>query len=331
MIIRRSFSKSDWPATAGRSLLPSFESKLMGVIMKILNVFAHENQQVVAAMALGTFDGVHIGHQKLITQAVELARRSKGKSLVFTSSNHPSAFLPAQKSPRLLLPPTEKIRLIRDLGVDYVGLIAYTPEVMAIQPEDFIAMIYRRFKPGCVIVGENYTYGCRAAGNITTLGLAAGQYGFQLEAHGLSRMNDASVSSTVIRRLIGEGTMAAAAQMLGRPFHITGKVYEADCRPGRIKELVLIVDIAGELVFPPKGLYHVTIMLDRERHDCVAKLETLGMTGGGMRRIAVRLLNFGNDSRQPACGQKIKIIFGSISAVTEAITAKAAQDMPRCR
>ena len=165
------------------------------------------------SIALGNFDGVHLGHQELIRQAVANARKktsqgSPEKSAVFTFSNHPKSLIPGAKEVKNIIYREDKEALIESLGVDYYFDIEFTPEIMTMDPERYVKeLLVDRFNAKDVFCGFNYRYGYKAAGDGELMRSLGEKYGFTLNQIPPVMVDGEVVSSTLIRQLIKAGDM----------------------------------------------------------------------------------------------------------------------------
>lgn len=235
--------------------------------MEIINeLTASKPANPFAAIALGTFDGVHAGHQRIIYRAVGLSRQMLGKSMVFTSIDHPLSCIFPAGCPRSLTKSQEKAGLIRNLGVDCLVQIAFSPEFLTITPEKFIDLLHRNFEPKCIVVGSNYTFGYKGAGTVATLRALSRHYGYRLEIPASVTCNGTMVSSTEIRRLISTGSLAAAEQMLKRPVQLTGYIQSLIKRRSFPNEYRVIVEVEESMAVPCDGFYNVDIAADNVRN-----------------------------------------------------------------
>lgn len=244
----------------------------------------------VTAIALGTFDGVHAGHQRIIRRAVELAKQTAGESLVFTSCTHPLAMLAPEQCPPMIAARWRKIELIRAQGADYLCMIPFTPDFLRIGPEEFIDLLCRRFAPRYIVVGPNYTFGHKGAGTVETLESYAGRYGFSVTVPEAVCLDGEMVSSTAIRKLIAAGAVTRAARMLTRPVSLYGQVnYRENNRltPNADRTLIEVAVQPG-LVVPAGGLYHISLKSNAKRHNCLATL-TASEPAGGRCILALKL------------------------------------------
>ena len=183
-------------------------------------------------VALGMFDGVHIGHQSIIRRAVSLAREQGGTAMVFTFSNHPLAVLAPQA-----LPPQIGNNLLRqtrlaELGVDVLMSIPFTRSFAGNSPEEFLQLLRQHMAPRCVVTGPNYTFGAKGKGNQRLLLREGASYGFATEICPAVLRDGRPVSSTRIRALLDQGNLGEANDFLGYAFTVMDRVIHGDQRGG---------------------------------------------------------------------------------------------------
>jgi len=177
------------------------------------------------AVAIGTFDGVHVGHQRIIAMAMHAAQSMQGVSTVVTFEPHPGAVLRPDNPPKILTPLEVKIELLESLGVDELVAVPFTREFAALSPAEFCRrLISQRLGARQVSVGANFHFGRGGAGTAVDLLSFGLEQGFSVSAIQLVRVDDEVVSSTRIRHLIAEGEVARAARLLGRPHRLLGRV-----------------------------------------------------------------------------------------------------------
>jgi len=186
-----------------------------------------KNKPVVLAM--GCFDGVHIGHQKVISTAVEQAKERGGDAWVYTFEPHPAKVLVPEKAPPLISAEPCRLRQIEALGVAGIIETPFTKEFAGLEPEEFLSdLISKAPTLTGIVCGEDWSFGRRAAGNFQTLETFGKAHGFTATAVAPVMDGEHKISSTTIRKLIADGNIPAAAKLLGRPFSLFGKVI-----PGR--------------------------------------------------------------------------------------------------
>lgn len=257
-------------------------------------------------IALGTFDGVHKGHQQVIGAAVARARKIGGTSLVFTFSNHPLSVVAPERCPVRLMSNEEKEAVMRDLGVDVLVNIPFTKEVLSIDAEDFIRMLIEAYKPKFVVVGPNYTFGYKNQGNSELLKGFGKKYGFEVKIHDAVCDTDELISSTLIRGYINDGNIKKTAELLGRDFRLTSTVVHGDERGRTIGFPTANLDLPPEAAVPNNGVYAVRAITEDGRvHSAVANIGTNPTFNGVYRHIEVHILDFAAD----IYGQELTIEF----------------------
>jgi riboflavin kinase / FMN adenylyltransferase len=205
------------------------------------------------ALALGTFDGVHLGHRRVIGSAVERARDRGLVSTVVTFDPHPLRVLRPEQPPRLLTTTDQKIDLISELGVDELVAIPFTQELSRQSAEDFSDQVLAgALGARSVSVGANFRFGHGAAGDAALL---ASRPEFDTDVVELVQQGDDSISSSRIRSLLGEGDVARAADLLGAPYSVVGPVVEGDRRGRELGVPTANMEPPADVVVPAPGIY----------------------------------------------------------------------------
>lgn len=169
-----------------------------------------------AVLALGMFDGVHIGHRALIARAVEMARELGAESMVCTFDRHPRSVLFPENAPTPLMTTDEQLAAFTELGVDWALVKPFTRAFADMEPEAYItSLVWGTYARG-IVCGEDYSFGRGGRGNTDMLREMAEEYGFRLEVLDCVRDGGDVVSSTLIRALIADGDTARADRLLGR-------------------------------------------------------------------------------------------------------------------
>ena len=226
-------------------------------------------------LAIGVFDGLHIGHQAVIGRALESSRQTGGNAVVVTFDPHPVRVLRPEKAPRLLTSTRHKVKLIEKLGVDAVLLLEFTLEFSKTPPENFIEKLARAAnRLSQICVGQEWTFGANRSGSIRLLEELAPKLGFQVASVPPVLIGERVVSSTLIRSAVECGDLESAAKYLGRDFTILGTVTEGRQLGRRLGFPTANLRAHNEL-FPPNGVY-------------IAKAFFRGSQYGGVVNIGVR-------------------------------------------
>ena len=221
-----------------------------------------KNKYPATVIALGTFDGLHLGHTDVINTARNYAERSGLKLAVFTFSNHPLALIRPDLVPVRIISAEEKIKLLESFGVDYLINIPFTEDFAALSPDEFLERL-DCFNYRCLVVGENFTYGFLGSGKTETLERSGRKNGFDVIVRPLVKMNGNVVSSTGIRNLIQAGHIEYANRMLGRAYSITGKIVHGEQRGRKLGFPTANIELLhGEMAVPAPGVYAVTASIE---------------------------------------------------------------------
>lgn len=221
-----------------------------------------KNKYPATVIALGTFDGLHLGHTDVINTAKDYAERSGLKLAVFTFSNHPLALIRPDLVPVRIISAEEKIKLLESFGVDYLINIPFTEDFAALSPDEFLERL-DCFNYRCLVVGENFTYGFLGSGKTETLERSGRKNGFDVIVRPLVKMNGNVVSSTGIRNLIQAGHIEYANRMLGRAYAITGTIVHGEQRGRKLGFPTANIELLhGEMAVPAPGVYAVTVSIE---------------------------------------------------------------------
>jgi len=183
-----------------------------------------EQIQKGTVIALGMFDGMHMGHQALISRAVELGRQHDLLSMVYTFYNHPMEVF--AKAPVLLSTPEQRRTLMLEMGVDIVEMPVFDEPTAHMPPEDFASLLAEKYRAKWVVAGYNYTFGYKGAGDVALLSRLGAHLGFEVCMMQPVEYQEAPVSSSRIRKAIEQGSMELAHAMLKRPYSLQGRVGE---------------------------------------------------------------------------------------------------------
>lgn len=225
---------------------------------------------------VGVFDGLHRGHQQIIARARQRAAERDLPTVLLTFTPHPSEVVRPGSHPPQLTTNTRKAELAAELGVDVVVFLPFTLEFSKLSPEEFIhEAVVAGLHADAVVVGENFRFGHKAAGNVAMLSDLGRRWGF--DAEGVTLLTEAGrpISSTYIRSCVEAGDMTAAAHALGRPHRLDGVVVRGDQRGRELGYPTANVRTASFAAVPADGIYAGRVARIDEWGNTLADLPTL--------------------------------------------------------
>ncbi|PST81643.1 riboflavin biosynthesis protein RibF [Pedobacter yulinensis] len=233
--------------------------------MKIYNQLSQFQKLPHAVVTIGTFDGVHFGHQKIIRQLCERAAAQGGESVLLTFFPHPRMIIdPENQDLKMINTLAEKARMLAELGVDHLIITPFTRDFSNLSPQQYIEhILVNTIGTRHIIIGYDHRFGKDRQGSLPELQACAQTYGFTVEEIGEQDINDVAVSSTKIRNAVLEGNVSLAATYLGYPFSIEGPVVKGD-KIGRtigFPTANIFVEETYKLI-PSDGIYAVTVEMD---------------------------------------------------------------------
>ena len=223
-------------------------------------------------LALGNFDGLHRGHVKIVERIQRGALERGGTSVVLTFDPHPPRVLRPDKAPALLMTKAQKLDALARAGVQGAAVVRFTPEMSQWEPDAFVrTVLVEWLRVAEVWVGADFLFGRNRSGNFTLLKSLGAQYGFRAEKIDPIRYKDFVVSSTRIRRLIGEGRVDEAGALLGHHYALDGVVVEGARRGREMGFPTANLATDNELI-PPHGVYATAVTVDGAFYPSVTNI-----------------------------------------------------------
>jgi riboflavin kinase/FMN adenylyltransferase len=223
-------------------------------------------------VAIGVFDGVHLGHQQVIHQTLADAAGCEALAVVITFDRHPNAVVAPDRAPPLIYSLPQKIRAIEKLGVDVTCVIPFSEAFSRLGGEEFVRGLVRDFGAlRSVCVGSDFSFGYKRSGNVNVLRQLGDELGFRVHGLAAVSLDGQVVRSTRIREAIRAGQLDAASQLLGRKYAVSGLVQPGDQVGRKFGFPTANIDVAG-LVLPPGGVYTAHALVDGQSWRCVANL-----------------------------------------------------------
>ena len=261
----------------------------MEIIKKITGLTRKYPRPVVA---LGMFDGVHLGHAYVIRHAIEIAKKIDGTAIIFTFSNHPLTVIAPENAPLMIGSKNLRRDIFADMGVDILIEIPFTKEFSKKLPEEFLELLEEKITPAYVVTGPNYTFGRFGRGNGRLLLREAENFGFKAEVCQSFTVDRKIVSSTRIRALIAAGDLISANQLLGRNFTYAGEVVNGDKRGRKIGFPTANIEISDSRAMLPNGAYIVKVKVRGNFYNGIANIGDNPTFKVARRRLEVFIDNF---------------------------------------
>lgn len=211
-------------------------------------------------VALGSFDGLHMGHIKLIDECINCAKSNNSKSMILTFKNHPLSIINKDLTPKLLMDNNLKVKLLKRYDIDIVNMVDFNKEFMQISPEGFVTSIIEHYNVKGIIAGFNYRFGYKNLGDIELLEKLSSKMGFDLHIVQPVKYESQIVSSSRIRNLLSEeGDIRKANSMLTRPFMIHGNIIKGKQLGRKLGFPTVNLDYNKDLVLPRGGVYYTNV------------------------------------------------------------------------
>lgn len=263
----------------------------------IVTGLEHIPAGVESVVSIGFFDGVHRGHQSIIRRAVRQAQHAALRSVVVTFDRHPMEVVQPGSQPQLLMTLGRRARTIAAVGVDLVVVLPFDDELRHRSPEEFVQHVLGSpLSARRVVVGSNFRFGHKAAGDVALLDELGARHGFSTEGVTLLQIDGVVVSSTQVRRLLEAGDVAVAARMLGRPHTVDGVVVRGDRRGLTLGFPTANLQVSRRVQIPATGVYAGACHLpDGREVAAVTNIGTNPTFGGQQLRVEAHLLDFGED------------------------------------
>jgi riboflavin kinase/FMN adenylyltransferase len=249
-----------------------------------------------SVVTIGVFDGVHRGHQATIGHAVKRAKDLGVFSVVVSFDPHPAEVVRPGSHPAVLTEPARKAELIEALGTDVLCVVPFTPDFSRLSAEAFVHdVLVEHLHAALVVVGENFRFGHKAAGDVPLLARLGRTFGFGVEGGPLVADDGTVFSSTYIRSCVDAGDVAAAAVALGRPHRLEGVVVRGDMRGREIGYPTANLLTGRYAAVPADGVYAAWLIHRGERRRAAVSIGTNPTFSGRERRVEAYVLDFDGD------------------------------------
>ena len=249
-----------------------------------------------SAAAIGNFDGVHLGHKKVLEEAKKLSTEKKLPISVLTFEPHPREFFSSEKNNFLLQTNSQKIETLRKHGIDNLINLKFDKNLSELQPEEFIERIlFKNLSLKHVFVGKDFKFGKNRKGDIDTLKNIGAKYNIGVSSISLKTLNTVSISSSKIRELIKSGNIIEANKLLGRPYKISGLVIEGDRRGRSINFPTANIKLEN-LIMPAFGVYSVSVKgIENKIYNGIANIGRRPTVNDRGVLLEVNIFDFNNN------------------------------------
>lgn len=275
--------------------------------MKIINGLENFEPLPFAVVTAGTFDGVHVGHQKILKRLTEIAKANNGQSVLITYWPHPRLVIGSSNNAelRLLSSFEEKAYLLANYGLDYLLVLSFTPEFAQLSSQDFVQQILKdKIGTRKLVIGYDHRFGKNREGSFEHLQANAGQYGFEVEEISRQDVDDVGVSSTRIRKAIENADIQTANHYLGSYYLLSGQVVKGQ-QIGRtigFPTANIAIDEPHKLI-PAQGVYAVRAFCGGNYWNGMLNIGTRPTVNGQNQSVEVNLFDFNQD----IYGEKIRL------------------------
>jgi riboflavin kinase/FMN adenylyltransferase len=276
--------------------------------MKIYEGLADFPPLRYAVVTSGTFDGVHLGHQKILLRLKDIALKKNGETVLITFWPHPRMVVNSEKKTlRLLSTFEEKVSLLEKFGVDHLVIIPFTEAFSQLSSQEFIqTVLVDQIHTQCLVIGYDHKFGKNREGSFEYLKTHAADFGFEVEEISREDVDDSGVSSTKIRKALEQGDVKTAARYLGRPYELDGKVVKGQQLGRSIGFPTANIQVESEFKLLPKdGVYAVMVVMEQDQYRAMLNIGNRPTVQGNEKTVEAHLLGFEGD----LYGKQLQVLF----------------------
>lgn len=245
-------------------------------------------------VALGSFDGLHLGHLTLVNKVLELSKEKGANSMVYTFLNHPRSVIKKDNPPRLLMDNKTKEKVLKKLGIDILFFEEFTTDFMKKTAEEFVAYLVNELGAKAIVVGFNYRFGYRNSGNVELLSELSKKYGYELYILDPRSEEETIVSSTIIRDLIESGDLHRANKYLSRPYSLRGMVIHGKKLGRKLGYPTANMQVSEGILLPSLGVYYTNVEWNGEIYKGITSVGMNPTVNGKNITVETFILDFDN-------------------------------------
>lgn len=273
--------------------------------MEIINISNHNNIKFNTGVALGNFDGIHLGHQKLINTMINRSKKLGYKSSLLLFDKH-TKVTTDNNQPKIITTNEQKFKIAEQLGIDIVYMMKFDKSTMLLSAEEFVKdIIIDKMNSKLIVVGFDYKFGHKALGNSKTMLKLGEKYDIEVKVIEAIQSNEVIIGSTEIRELILEGNIIKANKFLGRSYSIMGKVIPGKNRGNTLGFPTANIDVDPNLVIPKNGVYKTKTILNGKAYLSATNIGYNPTFEEDILKIETHILDF----NERIYGQNIEIEF----------------------
>ena len=246
-------------------------------------------------LTIGVFDGVHLGHRRLLSVLNNKAKSNGLISGVITFRQHPLSLLKPKSNPPFLTNLPQKIKLIKDEGIDFIVTLPFTFELAQTGARQFIAVLKKHLRMSSLVLGQDFTLGRRQEGNAHSIAEFSSSIHFELTVVPHLKMGKEIISSTAIRKALVDGDIKKANKMLGRYFSLNGKIVSGTGRGADIGFPTANMDIEPQRGIPADGVYATRVYIDNQSYYSVTNIGSCPTFGNNERTVEIHIIDFQGD------------------------------------
>jgi riboflavin kinase/FMN adenylyltransferase len=261
-------------------------------VVQIEKELAKVKPQKETLLTIGVFDGIHLGHQRLLTHLRDEARKKNWLSSVVTFKSHPKAVLSPENKLLWLSDMETRISLIRDLGIDVIVVLPFTSELARLTAQRFVQLLKEYLKMRGLIIGPDFALGRDREGDAEKLRLLGREMGFSVEVIPPVVLDGQVVSSSAIRQALAQGDMKKAEKLFGRLFSLNGVVVSGDGRGRTLGFPTANLELKPEQALPSDGVYATIAHVGRELMPSVTSIGVRPTFGGGKRLVETHVIDY---------------------------------------
>ncbi len=273
--------------------------------MEIEQELASITPQGETVLTIGVFDGVHSGHRYLLEKLQQRAAEKKLLSGVVTFSPHPQSVLHPHNQLPWLSNLEDRVRAFRELGINIVAVLTFTPKVAQLSAQEFISLVQKHLRMRGIMVGPDFALGRGREGNINLLRALGREMKFSVEVISPYTINGEVVSSTLIRQALVQGDMRRVERLMGHYFYLGGKVITSDKRGRVLGFPTANLDIQPQQALPGNGIYATIAQVDGKQFPSATNIGIRPTFGEGAKTVETHLLNYKGD----LYGKEIRVEF----------------------